>query len=560
MTRRVLRPGIAVVVALMAATAVGHAQAPRAPKLVVMIVVDQMRGDYVERYGHQWTRGLHQLVTRGAWFRRAAYPYAYTVTCAGHATISTGAYPTTHGIVGNAWFDKTQWKSQPCAAEPGTTTVSYGAPAAGGDGPVWLLSPTLTDEMRAQLPGPTRVVTMSMKARTAIMLAGQRADAASWFSVPARALVTSSHYTQEPVPFVAAFVKANPVERELATPWTRSLPVSRYLFSDDGIGEKPPSFWTRTFPHPYDQQAKGDASYIAWEESPLSDAYLGRLAVAAIDGLKLGQGAGTDYLGVSFSALDLVGHDFGPESHEVQDVLVRLDRTLGDLLAALDLQVGPGNYVLALTADHGVAQIPEGAAADGMVAGRVTTKAIVDAVQEGLRRALGAGEYKFRQTGNDLYFEPRVAEALRANPEASERVAQSIRAVPGVASVFPANVLPTLAAAGDRDAKAALLSFRQGRSGEFVVLPRAHWFYVLDDGSQYPGEASSHGTPYGYDQHVPIILFGAGITSGQYLRAVSPADIAPTLAFLANVTLARTDGEVLIEALATTPVVRHSGR
>jgi predicted AlkP superfamily pyrophosphatase or phosphodiesterase len=549
MKRRVLGPGLMVLVALVVATAVAYAQTPRAPKLVVMIVVDQMRGDYVERYGHQWTQGLHRLLSQGAWFRRAAYPYAYTVTCAGHATISTGAYPATHGIVGNSWFDKAQWKSQACAAEPGATTVSYGGPATGGDGPVWLLSPTLTDEMRAQLPGPTRVVTMSMKARTAIMMAGQRADAATWFSVGAKGLVTSSHYAKEPVPFVAAFVKANPIERELATPWTRSLPVSQYLFADDGIGEKPPSFWTPTFPHPFDQQAKGDASYAAWEASPLSDAYLGRLAVAAVDALRLGQGTGTDYLGVSFSALDLVGHDFGPESHEVQDLLVRLDQTLGGLLAALDSRVGPGNYVLALTADHGVAQIPEGAAADGMVAGRVTTKAIATAAQEGLLRALGAGDYKLRQSGNELHFEPRVAEALRANPEASETVAQAIRAVPGVSKVFPANTLPVLAAAGDRDAKAALLSFRQGRSGDLVVLPRAHWFYVLDDGTQYPGDASSHGTPYGYDQHVPIILFGAGITPGQYLRAVSPADIAPTLAFLSRVTLAKTDGEVLVEAI-----------
>jgi predicted AlkP superfamily pyrophosphatase or phosphodiesterase len=555
MNRRVIRPVMAVMVALMATASVAHAQVPPAPKLVVMLVVDQMRGDYVERYNHQWTKGLHRLVSEGAWFRRAAYPYAYTVTCVGHATISTGAYPATHGIVGNAWFDRAQWKSQACSDEAGVATLSYGSPVPGGNGPNWLLTPTLTDEMRAQLPVPVRVVTMSMKARTAIMLAGQKADSATWFSPAAKGLVTSTHYAKELVPFVAAFAKANPVEREFAAPWTRALPADRYLFTDDAIGEKPPAFWTRTFPHAFDEQAKGPLSYEAWDESPLSDAYLGRLAMAAIDGLKLGQGAGTDYLGVSFSALDLVGHDFGPESHEVQDVLIRLDQTLGDLLTTLDSRVGPGNYVLAITADHGVAQIPEGAAADGMVAGRITTKAVAKAVQDGLQRALGTGEYKFRQMGNDLIFEPQVAEALLASPQASEMLAQSIRAVPGISKVFPVNALPALAAAGDREARAALLSFRQGRSGDIVVIPRPYWFYVLDDGTAEPGDGTSHGTPYGYDQHVPIILFGAGIKPGQYLRAVSPVDIAPTLAFLTNVTLARTDGEVLIDALTTTPGV-----
>jgi len=527
----------------------GSASQAKPPKLVVVLVVDQMRGDYVVRYAHQWTRGLHRLVSDGAWFRRAAYPYASTVTCVGHATISTGALPAAHGIVGNSWFDRAAWRSVACADVPGTTLVSYGAPASGGNGADRLLLPTLTDEMRAQLPGPVRVATMSMKARTAIMLAGRRADAASWFNAAAKGLATSSYYTKEPVPFVSAFVKANPIEAELAAPWTRSLPADRYLFVDDGPGEKPPSYWTKTFPHPATGEVPAKDAWSAWEGSPRSDAYLGRLAAAAVDSLKLGQGAGIDYLGISFSALDLVGHDFGPESHEVQDVLIRLDETIGTLLAHLDRKVGAANYVVAFSGDHGVALIPENAAGRGVDAGRLRTGGIQKAAQEALQRALGAGEYRIRLQGSELYLEPAVLERLRATPFGTDAVVRALRAVPGVAAAYFSGSLGADAAAGDRQARAALASHRPERSGDFVVFPRPHWFFVTDDGSAQPGDGTSHGLPYAYDQHVPVILYGAGIKKGEYLRAATPADIAPTLAFLTGVTLARPDGEVLIDAL-----------
>jgi hypothetical protein len=543
-----------VLVVMLVGSVAGHAQGFRAPKLVVVLVVDQMRGDYVERYGHQWTGGLHRLITDGARFLRASYPYSTTVTCAGHATIATGTFPSTSGITGNSWFDRASGRTVRCADEPGATTISYAGPAGGANGPGRLLASTLTDEMRAQLAGPTRVVTMSMKERTAIMLAGRRSEATTWFSATAKGMVTSAYYTQTPIPFVADFVRANPIEAEFDTPWTRARPAARYLFKDDGVGEKPPTYWTQTFPHAFAGLVTEAAAWTAWESSPRSDAYLGRLGMAAIDALKLGQGAGTDFLGISFSALDLVGHDFGPTSHEVQDVLIRLDEVIGALLVHLDRTVGAANYVVALTGDHGAALIPEAAAAGGLNAGRVQTSDVAKAAREGLHRALGAGEYTIRQQYGELYLDARVIEALRANPSAVETVLRSLRAAPGIAAAYFAETLDSHAAAGDRDARAALLSYVPGRSGDFIVLPRPNWFFVIDDWTPQPGEATSHGVPYDYDQHVPLVLFGAGITKGQLLRAVTPADIAPTLAFLCGVTLPRPDGEILVEALAPSAV------
>ena len=364
--------------------------------------------------------------------------------------------------------------------------------------------------------------------------------------------MTSSAYTSAPVPFVAAFTKANPVTADLGKVWTRMLPAERYLFADAGRGEKPPSFWSAEFPHAL--EAKGevpDAQFFeAWESSPFSDDYLGRLAIASVDALKLGQGTGTDFLGISFSALDLVGHDFGPTSHEVQDTLARLDRTIGALLDHLDRTAGAGNYVIALTADHGAAPIPEQAAALGIDAGRLDGALVRQAAQTALASALGPGSYVVRSQYSDLILEPDVVEKLRRDPRALDEVLRALRAVPGVAAAFFAEQLDAHAAAGDRYARAALLSYYPGRSGDVIVMPQPYWFFVAADGTAQPGSATSHGTMYGYDQKVPIILFGKGVKPGEYARVVTPADIAPTLAYLCGVTLAHADGEVLGEALA----------
>ena len=533
----------------VAAPAVFAAPGPgRPPRLVVILVVDQMRGDYIDRYAFQWTGGLHRLVTEGAWFSRAAYPYLTTVTCVGHATISTGTFPQTHGIVGNSWFDRASGKSARCAEDASFTTISYAEPATGGSGASRLLVPALSDEMRSQLPGPTRVVTFSMKERTAIMLGGRRADGVTWFSPSAKGFVTSSAYTNAPVPFIADALKARPVAMDFGTSWTRLLPAERYLNEDNGLGEKSSVGWTSEFPHLI--KGSGEQTdpsfYTAWETSPSSDAYLGRLAMASIDALKLGQGRGTDFLGVSFSALDLVGHDFGPRSHEVQDVLARLDQTIGQLLAQLDRTVGAGNYVVALSADHGVSPIPEQVAAQGLNGGRLPIASVVQGAQQALEAALGPGTYPVRLSNSDLYLDPATVDRLRRDRLALDSVLRALRGIPGVADAYFGDALDSHAAAGDRAARAALMGYYPGRSGDLVVVPKPYWSYVGTDG----GDPASHGTLYDYDQHVPVILFGHGIRRGEYLRAVTPADIAPTLAFLTGVTLPQPDGDALVEAIA----------
>lgn len=540
-----------VVAALLAAAVWLAVTAPQAapagrPKLIVVLTVDQFRADYVNRFHHQWTSGLRRLVDRGAWFRQAAYTYLGTVTCAGHATIGTGSVPATHGIVLNAWWDRETQRELQCAEDPAAPVVSYGGPLKGGYSPRRLISSTLADELRMQL-ADTRVASFSIKPRSAIMLAGQRGDAVTWFEGSAWA--TSTAYADRPVPAVQQFIAANPVERYLGKSWTRSLPESSYSFPDEGVGERPPKHWTSTFPHVL-TSASGAADsqfYDLWKTSPFADEYLARLALAAAGTLQLGRRGATDYLAVSFSALDAVGHAFGPHSQEVQDVLARLDVTIGSLLDELDRTVGRSNYVVALSSDHGVSPVPERVAAEGLDAGRITAKDATARVEAALVKALGAGKYVASMQYTDFYFLPGVYERLQGNPAAMKAAIDALRATPGIWRVYRSEELLHRPATEDAITRAAMASYFQGRSGDLILVPKPYW--ILSSAG------ATHGTAHAYDTRVPVILAGAGIKPGEYLTAASPADIAPTLGFLAGVLLPRPDGRVLTEALAVSPTV-----
>ncbi|MBP7571350.1 MAG: alkaline phosphatase family protein, partial [Acidobacteria bacterium] len=464
----------------------------------------------------------------------------------GHATIATGSLPHTHGIVGNSWYDRASGETVPCAADPSTRLVRYGeGPDKTGFSAHRLLVPTLADELRVQMPHAPRVVTFSLKNYTSSMLGGQRPDAATWFDGDSGQWVTSTAFAKAPLPWLSRVVNERKPEKVVGESWQRLLPADRYRHEDDGVGEEGVEQWTASFPHTLaGKSGQADKAFFgAWASSPFSDEALAELGMAAIDELKLGQGEGTDFLAISFTALDAVGHDFGPLSHEVQDVLARLDRTLGRLLDHLESRV-PGRYVLALTADHGVAPIPEQAAALGNPAGRLPSRELVDRMEKALERLLGPGKHVVRMVGYEVILAPGVLDKLRANPIAARALKDAIRETPEVAAVYFGDELETLTMEGDRLARAAAAGYRPGRSGDLVVFLRPYWLY----GSGKTG--TNHGAPYAYDQRVPLLLFGQGIKAGRFDTPVGPMDIAPTLAHLVGVTLGAADGRVLSEALA----------
>jgi hypothetical protein len=376
------------------------------------------------------------------------------------------------------------------------------------------------------------------------MRAGRQADAVLWYE-PTTGLTTSTAYTDKPVPFVEAFVKANPMEKEYANTWTRLLPDSDYLYEDEGEGERPPNGWTKAFPHTVTTPLPDGRRASHWSSTPFADHYLARLAMTAVDELKMGRSPGTDYLAVSFSVLDSTGHAFGPRSHEVQDTLHRLDRTIGELLAHLDKQVGSGRYVVAVTGDHGVSPIPEQSVRLGLGGGRVDLKDLTSKLEELLSARLGAGKYISRVAYTDLYFAPGVYDKLKQNPGLTRELLSTIEQVPGIARVLLRDQLSDPPATDDPVIRAARLSYLPSRSGDVILVPKPYWLMST--------AAATHGTNHGYDRHVPVLFYGAGIRPGRYWQDASPADIAPTLAALCGITLARTDGQVLSAALESAP-------
>ena len=522
------------------------------PKLVVMLVVDQMRADYVDKFKSQWTGGLKRLVNEGAWFRDAAYSYAATETCVGHATISTGALPATHGMIANSWFDRESQKMVTCTADPNTKDSGYGGIAVKGGDSAWRMSvPAFADELKFQSGKATRVVTFSLKARASITMAGRKADAATWFDSTTGALTTSDSYPT--AAFVEEFAKSHPVKVDIGKTWALSLPETAYLYGENATNPGPPAGWGPTFPHALrgkDGSGTPDpAFYEQWSSSPFADTYLTQLAKTAVDKLGLGKGDGIDYLGVSYSSVDYVGHAFGPRSREIQDVLVRLDKDLGDLFSYLDSKVGRGNYVVALSADHGVAPIPEDMKTSGADAGWLNMAEVRDRAENALKQFHVANPAVAGITYSQLYFSSGVYEQLKGDAGAIQSVIDAVQSVPGVARVYRREEVEDRPTTSNPIRTAFANSYYPRRSGDLIVVPKPYWPVAYFAAGKQREGGTTHGTPYYYDQRVPLFFLGWGIQPGQYHGNVTPADIAPTLASLCGITLSTRDGHVLGEAL-----------
>jgi arylsulfatase A-like enzyme len=510
------------------------------PKLLVVVVADQMRADHVVTFQQRWKRGFRVLLNEGAYFPRAEFPYLNNVTCAGHATIGTGAYPRSHGIVLNGWWHPEARQYLDCMSDPAARHVTYGKAAASGSSAMRMLTPTLADELGAKQPA-ARVVAMGLKPRSTIPLAG-RTGIVTWFDDRARSFVTAEPFSRTPVKEVAEFIAAEPFERDLGQVWALRERESTYRYADVMVGERPTAGWTALFPHPISGRAGADAQFTErWQKSPYSDAYLARMASSLVESLQLGRRDETDYLAIAFSALDMMGHDFGPRSREVEDLLMHLDAVLGALITRLDERVGRDRYVLALSGDHGVAPIPE-----QMQAGRVVTEDIQQVAENALVARWGmpaSGRYVENVAVGHVYFAPGVYERLRGEPATLAAIHQAILAMPGVARVLQADRLSLTA--DDPVTRAAAYGYYPGRSGALIVVPKEYWILEL----RADAEATEHGTMYSYDRRVPLFLLGNGIRQGRFPGRVSPADVAPTLAFLAGVPLPMAEGRVLREAL-----------
>ncbi|MGB5652619.1 MAG: alkaline phosphatase family protein [Robiginitalea sp.] len=510
------------------------------PKLVVGLIVDQMRFDFLEKYQeHFGEGGFNRLLREGYSFENTHYNYMPTVTAAGHASIYTGVTPSVHGVIENSWYER---ESKRMVSNVGDTTVRIvGSVVEGAYGysPARLISRTITDQLRQESNSEAKVISVSLKDRGAILPGGRSANAAywnDWESSPGH-FVSSSYYMGELPSWVVNFNKKERAEKYLDKTWKTLLPIEKYTASapDDNPyervlrGKETPTF-------PYDLKAmrelyNGDPSFyqVLWV-TPFGNTLTREFAIEALKAEDLGDDAVTDMLCVSFSTPDVAGHTFGPQSVEVQDIYLRLDQEIEIMLNTLDKEVGEGNYVVFLTSDHGVQPNVAYQLARNESAGLAVIPKFNQDLKFKLGQTYGAMEWIAYFGLNQIYLDHNLIEEKKLSLEEVRRsVADFMKEQPGVRFALTPQDLLTL-----EDTTGQVEMVKQGyfpdRSGdvmlvyEYGVMPTSDFRTPI---SKVQG--ASHGSGYEYDTHVPLLWFGKGIPKGSSARKVHPVDIAPTL-------------------------------
>ena len=551
-----------------------RANASRQPRLVLLIVVDQFRYDYLERFGDLFvTGGIKRLLREGASWTEANYDHMPTYTAPGHSTLMTGAWPAETGIIANDWPDRDSGKFVSSVSDT-TAVLLDGEQGEVASSPRRLMASTLGDELRLKTNDRSKVIGVSIKDRAAILPSGRHANAAYWFSQRTGRIVSSNYYFNALPAWVKSFNDTRPADKFYGMKWERLLPEAEYL--KRAGADAPP--WenigdvkgeTNTFPHAITGGASSPNAdfYGALDYTPFSNDMLLSFAESAITNEKLGADDDTDVLTVSFSANDYVGHRYGPYSQEVMDITLRVDRSIAALLDFVNNHVGLQNTLVVFTADHGVAPIPEHANALGLPGGRIKSDDVLRAMRLGIsarynrkgEQSDGTADYvqKFgERTGfynGNLYFNSAALKRDGVNEEEIERTAcDAAMTVPGISRCFTrAQLEHGVAESADPIARRVFHGFYPRRSGDVVVVYEPF---------KYLGDAipATHGSPYTYDTHVPLLMMGGSIAPGRYNQAATPADIAPTLASILGVQApSNSVGRVLVEGIAASNAQRQ---
>lgn len=546
---------LSIILASLISAAMAIADEHDRPRLAVLIVFDQLRGDYLVRWErHFGEGGFRRLQTEGAWFQNCHYPYSGTLTGAGHASLLTGCSPARHGIVGNDWFDRASGKSINCVYSlrhervPSRADATLGGLSSDQDrgkvSPEQMLVPSFGDSLKEATKGESRIVALSMKDRSAVLPAGKHPDACYWFDAETGNFVTSNYYRDEIHTWVDEYNRQRRVNAWFDKEWTRfraDLDYTRVCGPDDVAGEGNGVKQGRTFPHPMTGglSEPGPASYKAVYSSPFGNELLLELAKRAIDSEKLGRHDVPDLLTISFSSNDAIGHNWGPDSQEVFDATLRSDQIMKELLTYLDAQIGKGRYILALTADHGVCSLPEVASGQGRDAGRASSSALLKEANEYLEATFGNGiGDKSRWTegvSNGWFFLNRST--LRERNVREDVVEKSLcdwlRKQAGVSQAYSRHQLQSGLANNDEQGQRVLRSFFPDRCCNVLVIVKPNW--LLGDSTT----GTTHGSPHRYDSHVPLLVFGPTVTARRTDELVSPTSIAAIFAHAMSIPVPR---------------------
>lgn len=509
------------------------------PKLVVMLVFDQMRGDYLSRWkGEFGTGGFARLCSQGVWWDNAHYPYAMTVTAAGHATIATGVTPDVHGIVGNDWIDYSKHAKAYCVESERwelqslgvTLTDQEGKPRAAGS-PEKLLVPTVGDLLKESSPN-SRVFSISAKDRSAILMAGKKADGCFWLDSKKGQIVSSSFFPPFVPDWFRSFVQSDPAGQWFGKEWNKlrtDIDYVAFASADDQAGEGVGKGQGKVFPHPFSAKSttKDEDYYESVAISPMGNDLLVDLAIELARREKLGLRDVPDLLAISFSSNDLVGHNWGPDSQEVLDITLRSDQQVRRLLDFFDEHVGRGNYIVTLSADHGVCPLPERLQQAGTETGRLTTEEFSKQASKYLSEKHSAPpttQWIDDAANMWITLKPSVlAERHLDLKEVATDLAQWCRSQRGVARVYTRWDLEKPLNADDPFEVALRKSYLPDRVGEVCVIPKPYYFFA------FAMTGTSHGTPYEYDTHVPVIALGPGLAPGVRSERASPEWIAPII-------------------------------
>ncbi len=527
--------------------------------LVLQITVDGLRADLLNRYRKGFGQGgFRYLMTQGIVYTNAQYQHANTETIVGHTTLATGAFPSEHGMIGNVWFDRKAGELFYSIEDPQHPLIPTRKRSTKGEqvdpaqqlartqgrSPAAILAATFGDGLAAYYGNRSKIFAVSGKDRSAVAMAGH-VGKAFWFSIDSGDFVTSTYYYDAYPGWVDAWNAQRQAERKAGAAWTLLHNVSTYRLGaqDDRPYEVDLRGYGRVFPHPFGE-ANDKLFYTRLLASPVGDQLTLDFSKALIRHEQLGQDTIPDYVSISFSSVDVVNHFFGPSSLENEDVILQLDRTLAELFAFIDKTIGLNHTLIVLSADHGMADMPEYMTELGLAVGRLYPDDVIHAANE-------AGQQQFGIHGIVRFFyrpylyleEAKISAAKLDRTQVERAIADALTESKGIALAVPRSGLPPLQATPVLEQ--IQRNFHASRSGDIYIVQEPYWF-LFDKGPV----AAMHGSPWRYDTHVPMIFAGATIRSQTVHRLVHPVDVAPTIAaFLGMTPPSSAQGRPLQEVL-----------
>lgn len=499
------------------------------PKLVVGIVVDQMRWDFLYRFSEKYgNTGFRRLLTEGYSCQNTHINYSPSYTACGHTCIYTGSVPSIHGITGNNWYDIKEEKYVYCTEDTGMRTVGSNS-TAGKMSPNRMLTSTITDELRLATNFNSKTIGVALKDRGSILPAGHSANAAYFFDGSTGNWVTSNYYMTELPQWVKSFNEQKLPEKYLSQNWNTLLPIAQYYESHEDDKPFEGTFKNETkpvFEHKVSELKTPTVDII--KVTPYGNTLTVNFAKQVILNEKMGKGRYPDFLTVSFSSPDYIGHQYGPNSVEVEDCYLRLDKELGDFFSYLDSAFGKGNYLLFLTADHGAAHVPDFLKEKKIPAGVFPIDTVMKQLKAKLNSKYGEAEWLTSYENMQLYLNNELMEQKDVDKDdLKTTIREFLEQFEGVARVIDLEELDDEPV--EQSLKTAIArGLYPKRSGELYVLHEPGWFDGMEKGT-------THGTIYPYDTHIPLLWMGWKIKPGEDYTETFMTDIAPTLAALLHI-------------------------